>query len=193
MRTKFFLTALLLLGWAGWAKAGTPAHTGRGRLEFGGDFSVQPLKFETGGAFSEDLWVTIISIRPRMGIFVADRLSVEPLLGFILVSESQGGESDNYFFFAPQLRLAYHFDTGKPTVPYVFAGGSIILNSVAGAKEEPVTLMLPDGGVGFKVFAGDKAAFRIEFFYQHQSNAMATKDLDMNGFGIRGGVSLFIK
>lgn len=163
--------------------------TAQGRTELGGDFYFVHSSYDNGS-------ITNLTISPRVGWFIAPGLALEPrfLMAHQTVSPD-GGEDYSVTDFGTIFNVAYHFEgtSGSHYVPFLFGGiGFVTHGGDVGAADE-MTLILPDIGGGFKFFITDHALLRTEFFYQHVSNALGWEDVDADEFGLRAGVSIFVK
>jgi len=179
--------------------------TAKGRIELGGDinFDRSSISYKFDG---EDVSVTYtdITLMPRFGYFVIPKLAIEPRFVIIntgVSSDVEGAEDYSVTHFGLMLNAAYHFERKSESkyVPFVFGGGGFISHSGdveelgEGEKADEMTLILPDVGGGIKIFVTNDAVIRAELFYARTSNAEGVKDADANDFGIRAGVSIFVK
>jgi hypothetical protein len=163
--------------------------TDQGRTEFGGDFYFVHSAYEHGS-------ITNLTISPRFGWFVSPGLALEPR--FLLVHQTVNPEVGNDFSatdFGAIFNVAYHFEGRRDSdyVPFLFGGIGFVTHSGDVGNADEVTMILPDLGAGIKFFFTDHAVFRAEFFFQHVSNAFGLEDMDADEFGIRAGVSIFIR
>ena len=163
--------------------------TDQGRTEFGGDF------YFVHSAY-EHVSVTNLTISPRFGWFISPGLALEPR--FLLVHQTinpEGGNDYSATDFGAIFNVAYHFEGRSEShyVPFLFAGIGFVSHFGDVGPYDEWTMILPDMGAGVKFFFTDHAVFRAELFYQHVSNALGLEDLDADEFGLRAGVSIFIR
>ncbi len=163
--------------------------TAQGRTELGGDFYFVHSSYEDGS-------ITQLIISPRVGWFVGPGLALEPRFLMAHQTESPEGEEDySVTDFGAIFNVAYHFEgtSGSDYVPFLFGGIGFVTHGGDVGVADEMTLIFPDIGGGFKFFITDHALLRTEFFYQHVSNALGWEDLDADEFGLRAGVSIFVK
>ena len=164
-------------------------RTAKGRVEVGGDISFIHNSYDGGS-------ITQMSIMPRIGYFVIPKLAVEPklLVSHFSVNPEYGDDYSTTDFGAI-FSAAYHFEGASENqyVPFIFGGLGFISHSGDVGDADEMTMIMPDIGGGIKVFFTDDALLRAELFYQHVSNANGVKDADADDFGLRAGVSIFVK
>ena len=165
-------------------------RTGEGRIEVGGDF------YFTYGSYKATS-TTAVAVTPRIGWFGVPHLAMEPkfLVLFQNISPPGAGEDSSITDYGLILNTAYHFEwrAESAIVPFIFAGiGFINHSGDVGEADEP-SMILPDAGVGIKVFFTNSALLRAELFYEHISNAYGEKDREVDGGGLRAGMSIFVK
>jgi hypothetical protein len=164
-------------------------RTAKGRVEVGGDISFTHTSYEN---FS----TTNIGVMPRIGYFMIPKLAIEPRL---LVAHSSVSYEDGNDYsltdFGAMFNVAYHFEGASESgyVPFIFGGLGFVSHSGDVGDADEMTMIMPDIGGGIKVFFTDDALFRAELFYQRVSNAGGWKDNDADDFGLRVGVSIFVK
>jgi hypothetical protein len=169
--------------------------TAKGRIEVGGDFGFDRSSVSYDGL---DITSTTISVMPRIGYFVIPKLAIEPKLMIVNTSESSDPEIfENYSatHLGAVLNVAYHFE-GKGEskyVPFIFGGFGFVSHSGDVGEADEMTMILPDLGGGIKIFVTNDALIRGELFYTRSSNAGGVKDADGSDFGLRAGVSIFVK
>jgi len=165
--------------------------TAKGRIELGGNIDFDNTSYEH---FS----TTSISITPGLGFFVIPKLSLEPKLLFQHYSvnwESGFFEDYSTTHFGALFHVVYHFEGSSESkfIPFIFGGAGFASHSGDVGEADEMTMILPDIGGGIKVFVTNDAVIRSALFYQHTSNAGGVKDADANDFGLRAGVSIFVK
>lgn len=163
--------------------------TAEGRAELGGDF------YFVHSAY-EDASITTLTISPRVGWFIGPGLALEPRL--LLVHQTispEGWDDQSATDFGAIFNVAYHFEgrSDSDYVPFLFGGIGFVTHFGDVGPYDEWTMILPDMGAGVKFFFTDHAVFRAELFYQHVLNANGMKDVDADEFGIRAGVSIFVK
>ncbi len=163
--------------------------TAQGRTELGGDFYF-------GHSSHDGTSVTNLVISPRVGWFTRPGLALEPR--FLLVHQTKSpdrGEDYSVTDFGTIFNVAYHFEgtSGSDYVPFLFGGIGFVAHGGDVGDADEMTLIFPDIGGGVKFFITDHALLRTEFFYQHVSNAFGLEDVDADEFGLRAGVSIFVK
>jgi hypothetical protein len=163
--------------------------TAEGRTELGGDLYFIHSAYEDGS-------ITTLTVSPRVGFFIGPGLALEPRLLLVHQTVSPGGGGDySATDFGAIFNVAYHFEgaSGSNYVPFLFGGIGFVTHGGDVGSADHMTLILPDIGGGFKFFFTDHALFRTEVFFQHVSNASGLEDVDADEFGIRAGVSIFVK
>lgn len=164
--------------------------TAKGRVELGGDAYFTHTSYsDTYYDFSE----TSIGVMPRVGYFVIPRLAIEPRLLVAHSSESNHEYDYSWTDFGVIFNGAYHFENTVSYVPFVFGGFGFVSHSGDVGDADEMTLIMPDVGGGIKFFFSNDGVLRVELFYQRLSNADGMKDVDANDFGLRAGVSVFVK
>jgi hypothetical protein len=163
--------------------------TAGGRTELGGDFYFIRTSYENGS-------VTNLVISPRIGWFVSPRLAIEPKL--LLVHQSidpDWGGSYSATDFGTIFSVAYHFEGKSESdyVPFLFGGIGFVSHSGDVGSADELTMILPEIGGGVKFFFTRYALLRAELFFQNVTNANGVEDNDATEFGLRAGVSVFVK
>lgn len=150
--------------------------------------AVRPIELgiDAGVAFTlEDPKVTAIAVPAqsfRIGIFVSDRISVEPKIS--LLSLSGGGE--NITIWSAELGFPIHFATspiGRGIYLRPFGGGS-------GASGGGESVSGGYAGIGFggKFAFHDRLATRVEGSFSHSFD-----DAGANAIGLLLGLSFFTR
>ena len=165
--------------------------TAKGRIELGGTVDFTHTSYENYSS-------TDISILPGIGYFVIPKLSLEPKLLIQHSSysyESEFLEDYSATHFGAILHAVYHFEGagGSKYVPFLFGGAGFASHSGDVGEADEMTMILPDIGGGIKIFVTNDAVIRAALYYQRASNAGGVKDADASEFGIRAGVSIFVK
>jgi hypothetical protein len=164
--------------------------TAKGRIELGGNVAFTHSSYEGGST-------TDITVMPRLGYFVIPKLELEPTL---LVSNTSyspdGGDSYSGTEFGLVFNVAYHFESASESklVPFIFAGlGFASFSGDLYPQDAKTSMIVPDAGGGIKYFITNSALIRGEAFWEHVTNESGMKDNDADHFGIRAGVSIFVK
>ena len=164
--------------------------TAKGRVELGGNVGFTHSSYEGGS-------ITDIAVMPRLGYFVIPKLELEPTL---LVSNTSyspdGGDSYSGTEFGLIFNVAYHFESASESklVPFIFAGlGFASYSGDYYGDDTEMSMIMPDVGGGVKYFITNSALIRGEAFWEHVTNESGMKDNDADHFGIRAGVSIFVK
>lgn len=163
--------------------------TAGGRIELGGDFYFICSSYENGS-------ITNLVISPRIGWFVSPGLAIEPKL--LLVHQSidpDWGGSYSATDFGSIFNVVYHFEGKSESdyIPFIFGGIGFVSHSGDVGSADELTTIFPDIGGGIKVFYTNSALLRAEIFFQNITNANGVKDNDATEFGLRVGVSIFVK
>ena len=162
--------------------------TAEGRIELGGSFGFTNSYYEGG-------LMTDVTIMPRVGIFIMPKLQFEPTLIFSNQSiNPDKGDSYSGSMFGVLFNVAYHYEgtSDSKMLPFLFAGFGFVAYSGDFYGDE-MKMILPTAGAGVKCFITNSALIRGEAFWEHVKNDGGIKDHDANYFGIRAGVSIFIK
>jgi len=163
--------------------------TAKGRIELGGTVDFTRTSYEN---FSS----TDISVLPGIGYFVIPKLSLEPKLLISHTSYSPDeGEGISATHFGAIFHAVYHFERAGESkyVPFLFGGAGFVSHSGDVGDADQMTMILPDVGGGIKIFVTNDAVIRAALYYQRASNAGGVKDADASEFGLRAGVSIFVK
>jgi hypothetical protein len=137
---------------------------------------------------------------PTVGCFVKPKLELEPTLLFEHTStDPDNAEGASGTAIGGILNVLYHFESANHTdshklVPFVFAGAGFVFYSgdLYPDDAEPA-MVLPNAGGGIKFFITNSAVIRGEAFWEHVTNQGGLEDNDADHFGIRAGVSIFVK
>ena len=186
---KIISLLLVIFVFALFSAAFAQEKTAKGRIELGGSVVFDHASYDNGS-------ITDITIMPRMGYFIIPKLALEPTLLMENYSvDPDGGDSYSATDIGALLNVAYHFEgqSGSKFVPFIFAGLGFVSHSGDVGAADEMTMIMPDLGGGIKYFFTDNALIRAEAFYQRVSNANGVKDADASEFGLRAGVSIFIK
>jgi outer membrane protein len=166
--------------------------TAKGKIEIGGDASVQMYSQSSDGHKIKS--GTLFQLYPRVGYFVIPKLELEPTLIFeSSSSKPEGGKTSTTTHFGGVFSVSYNFEGATNLVPFLFGGIGFLSNSITDEESLKTTLILPDIGAGIKYFITEKGVIRAELFYRRLSNAEGCKDLKQNNFGLRAGLSIFLK
>ncbi|MFH1335629.1 MAG: outer membrane beta-barrel protein [Candidatus Zixiibacteriota bacterium] len=186
---KVICIMLAVLVLSAFSTAFAQEKTAKGRIELGGSVVFDRTSYDNGS-------ITDITIMPRMGYFIIPKLALEPTLLMENYSvDPDGGDSYSATDMGALLNVAYHFEgqSGSKFVPFIFGGIGFVSHSGDVGAADEMTMILPDLGGGVKIFFTDNALIRAEAFYQRVSNANGVKDADASEFGLRAGVSIFVK
>jgi hypothetical protein len=163
--------------------------TAEGRTELGGDFHFISSSYEGAS-------ITSLALTPRIGLFVSPGVAFEPKLLLVhqTINPDRGG-SYSATDFGTILNVAYHFEGRGESdyVPFIFGGVGFVTHSGDVGPNDEWTIILPDIGGGIKVFFTNSALLRAEIFFQNVTNANGVEDSDATEFGLRAGVSVFVK
>jgi hypothetical protein len=155
----------------------------------GGDFYFTHTSYENYST-------TNLVFMPRVGFFVSPGLAIEPR--FLIIHQSvdweYGGDA-SATDFGMIFNLAYHFEGKSESdyVPFVFGGVGFVTHSGDVGSADELTMVLPEIGGGVKFFFSKYALLRAELYFQNVTNANGYEDNDATEFGLRAGVSIFVK
>jgi len=190
------LMVLFVLGLFSSAFAQT--KTAKGQIELGGDvaFGMSTYSVEEGEYLIDN--TTDFTLYPRFGYFVIPKLEIEPRLIFSRYSinyKSEDFEDWSFTTLGAIFAVAYNFETAGKMVPFVFGGFGFQTYSSdpKPEKDYETTMILPTVGGGIKAFLTDHGVIRFEAFYERHDKAGGVDKLTSNNFGIRAGVSVFLK
>lgn len=166
--------------------------TVKGQIELGGNFGFSSSSFSYKG--ESEGTITAFSFSPRIGFFVINKFEIEPQIQFVSVSmKPEAGETETETDFGGILSLSYNFESGSNLVPFVFAGIGMQTHSITDVEDLKTTMIAPELGAGLKAFFSEKGALRAEVYYNHMTNAGGYEDESANTFGLRVGLSVFLK
>lgn len=165
-----------------------PASTSSGSqpIELGADASLG-IGF---GATTPDVNVTTFQIplsQIRAGFFISPELSIEPSLGMQYAS-ANGGSSSHYTLGVGAL---YHFSTLR-TEKQVYVRPFLNFESASasgGGTSNSATSLALGAGLGIKIPATDRFAWRLEANLAHNNNK--NFDDSPNRFNLLAGLSYF--
>jgi hypothetical protein len=177
--------ALLLLPFL---SAPPAAAQGSGSIEFGMDLGLRLTMYdewelgfgtvEPDDAFSVEMPVSLI----RLGVFVSDKVQVEPSIGLQLVS--QGDNTAHTFQAGADMIVNLSTEKGKST-PFLSMGAGLVNIGL----DQTTTQGNVRVGGGVKLPAGERWAVRLQGV---AARAFETDDLPANWeLSVRAGVSLF--
>ncbi len=160
----------------------------RGRIEFSTAASFNSIRGE-----GEDESYNVLNIPARVGWFATRRVELE---GELLLSHFSGdGEGETGIIGAG--RVLYHFGDGERVAPFVFAGGGIgnAAELLGHAIDAERTMRHWELGAGVKVFAGPRAALRLDYrfarFSAGDDAVFGPSGEDTNTHRVFAGISLF--
>jgi hypothetical protein len=178
MRLSQYVVAMIV------AAAPLAAQQSTGPIEIGMDamLSRQSHKTDFGSSSATFFQVPVQQI--RVAVPMTPTISLEPSLGYIHAS-SDGSSSD---VFSGELGLLVHFNENRKQ-PQGFVRPLIGIddNALFGAGGTHFTA---GAGLGMKVPATDRIAFRFELRYKHQ---FESDDVSGNLFGLAAGLSFFTR
>jgi opacity protein-like surface antigen len=175
---------------AAWAdETPAPQRTiDRGRIELSTGFSFDRFKQDS----DRDSY-SILNVPLRVGYFVSRRAELEAE-ALVTVIDNDDDLSTGSVFSA---RVLYHFGDGA-VHPFLSAGGGVGDSSefLGAAIDAGRTVTHWELGGGVKIFAGSRAAFRLEYRYSHASangDGEFASDNSLSRHRVVAGVALFFK
>jgi hypothetical protein len=177
--------------------------TAKGQIEIGGMLSAYMWSESYSGddEFYTEYKGTDVMLYPSVGYFVIPKLEIEPklLVNFSSYKPKKDGKTSSMTNLGGILNVAYHFEGAMDSkvIPFVFAGVGILSNSAKDygetVKDLKTTLIAPDAGVGIKYFITERGTIRVEGYIQRLDKAEGIDKLVETDFGLRGGITLFLK
>jgi hypothetical protein len=163
--------------------------TAGGRTELGGDFYFTHTSYENYS-------ITNLVIMPRVGFFLSPGLAIEPR--FLIIHQNidfEYGKDYSTTDFGTIFSVAYHFEGRRESdyVPFVFGGIGFVTHSGDVGSADELTMIFPEIGGGVKFFFTPYALLRAELYFQNVTNAKGVEESDATEFGLRAGVSIFVK
>lgn len=155
-------------------------------IEIGIDAALQRQSFEYENADGSITSFRLPASQVRVGFFVNDKFSIEPVLG---LQYFKGEDSDAYTQYALGLGVLYHFtaDAAKPRA-YVRPLIGFVGANGGGDSESATAFGI---GLGAKLPIVDRLAFRAEVNYAKQSKT--DSDPAISTIGLTFGLSFFTR
>ena len=128
----------------------------RGALEIGMDGFVGGRLYDQSEAFVDDVFYVNMPVASiRVGMYLDDRMSLEPGLGWSLINID--GETLSELDF--DLSLLYSLADPSKTAPYIRVGGGVVLVN----SDLPASTQFSAGvALGVRIPAGDRFAVRLQ-------------------------------